>query len=102
MSHAILAVNLTDKNPNGNIVSPQSGCARLSSYGARAGAALNKLIPAPYQDKRIARLMGCSVRMAQYLRSGECWTVERLDKASASLPGFDALLLAQRSRPMAA
>lgn len=96
MIHRNVDVSISDDSPKGNVASPQSGCARLSSYGMRAGAALNKLIPVPYQDKRVARMMGCSVRLAQYLRRGECWTIERLNKASASLPGFDAMLLGER------
>lgn len=96
MAAVHLAVSVSDIDPKGNVASPQDGCRRLSSYGMRAASALNKLIPAPYQDKRVARLMGCSVRMAQYLRRGECWTIERLNKASAALPGFDAMLLGER------
>lgn len=91
-----LAASVSDNSPKGNVAAPQSCCALFPSYGVRAATALNKLIPSPYQDKRVARLMGCSVRMAQYLRRGECWTIERLNKASATLPGFDAMLLGER------
>lgn len=91
-----LVTTVSDNNPQRNVASPQSSCALFSSYGVRAAAALNKLIPSPYQDKRVARLMGCSVRMAQYLRRGECWTIERLNKASAALSGFDAMLIGER------
>jgi hypothetical protein len=55
------------------------------SLASRAGAALDAMIPDSNRDKIIARLFGVSVRMAQYLRCGKCWTVERLSTATEIL-----------------
>jgi hypothetical protein len=55
------------------------------SLASRAGAALDAMIPDANRDKIIARLFGVSVRMAQYLRCGKCWTVERLSTATEIL-----------------
>lgn len=69
--------------------------ARMSSdYGARAAAALNELLPGRHGDKTLARVFGCSLRLAQYLRRGQCWTADRLTQASREFGvAFDALLI---------
>ena len=64
--------------------------AMSSDYGARAALAINQLVPGPHRDKAVARLFGCSVRTAQYLRVGLFWTINRLNQASAVIPEFDA------------
>src|SRR5215469_678637 len=53
------------------------------SLAQKAGDALDQLIPDQNRDKHVARIFGVSVRMAQYLRCGKCWTVERLSVACA-------------------
>jgi hypothetical protein len=53
------------------------------NYALRAARALEELIPAANRDKAIAQVFNCSVRMAQYLRQGEKWTIERLNQARA-------------------
>jgi hypothetical protein len=59
----------------------------------RAGAALDRLYPGPHRDKLIARDFGVSVRMAQYLRTGQHWTIDHLAQASALLgAAFDRAL----------
>lgn len=54
----------------------------MSDYGARAAAALNEFLPGQHRDKTVARLFGVSLRLAQYLRAGQCWTTERFTQAS--------------------
>jgi hypothetical protein len=68
-------------------------------FARNAGAALELLVNGPHRDKLIARMFGVSIRMAQYLRAGKCWTVDRLSTASAVLgEEFDRLLM-QRILP---
>lgn len=59
----------------------------------RAGAALDGCYAGPHRDKRIARDLGVSVRMAQHLRAGQHWTIDRLAQASALIgAAFDRAL----------
>lgn len=61
----------------------------MGDYGVRAADAINHLVPGPNRDKAVARIFRCSVRMARYLRSGQFWSIDRLNQASAKVPGFD-------------
>jgi hypothetical protein len=61
-------------------------------FAQRAALALNSLVPGPHRDKSIARIFDCSVRLAQYLRAGQHWTIDRLNIASQRIIGFDAYL----------
>lgn len=59
--------------------------------GTRAAEALNRVLPPQNRDKKVATLFGVSLRMAQYLRVGQRWTIDRLNQASAELGlAFDA------------
>jgi hypothetical protein len=78
--------------PRGNDVAK-----RGTAFALNAGRAVNLLVSGPNRDKTIARMFGVSVRMAKYLRTGRCWTVERLQTASALLGReFDDLLVPLR------
>lgn len=69
------------------------GLRNMSQIGARAAVALDLCVPGPNRDKRVARLFRCSVRLAQYLRKGQCWTAARLSQASGVLGAdFDIAL----------
>lgn len=75
----------------------RSGYARILrnmswDYGIRAGLALDLVVPREHRDKRIARALNVSLRMAQYLRAGKHWTTDRLNQASVAFVGFDKLL----------
>lgn len=64
-----------------------------NTFALRAGSALDRLVSGPHRDKTIARMFGVSPRMAQYLRAGLHWTIERLDQASRQLGAdFDRIL----------
>jgi hypothetical protein len=71
-----------------------------TTFGKRAGAALDALIPEKNRDKVIARMFGVSPRMARYLRAGERWSVERLSLASAALGREFNELLIPRNEPL--
>jgi hypothetical protein len=63
-------------------------------FARAATTALNQIIEGPHADKRTARRLNCSVRMAKYLSAGKGWTVARLSFASAILGDeFDRLLM---------
>jgi hypothetical protein len=65
-----------------------------NTFAQAAAAAVNQIINGPHADKRTARRLNCSLRMAKYLRAGKGWTVERLSFASAILGDrFDRLLM---------
>ena len=65
-----------------------------NTFARAAAAAVNQIINGPHADKRTARRLNCSLRMAKYLRVGKGWTVERLSFASAILGDeFDRLLM---------
>lgn len=67
----------------------------MSDYGMRAASAVNLILPGRNRDKLLARMFGCSVRTAQYLRAGQFWTVDRLSQASRMLGvAFDRALYA--------
>jgi hypothetical protein len=74
--------------------------AAMSDFGIRAAVAIDSLLPGPHKDKRVARLFGVSVRLAQYLRQGKHWTVDRMSQASRLLGSdFDiALFHAEATR----
>lgn len=65
------------------------GNETASDYGVRAGQAIERLVPGPNRDKEIARIFKITDRMARFLRRGQFWTIERLNQASLSIPGFD-------------
>jgi len=65
--------------PEGKGIAPVT----TSDYGMRAAMALNHALPGEHRDKLVARMFGCSVRMAKYLRAGQYWTIDRLNQASA-------------------
>lgn len=70
---------------------PRSSSSSLRHM--RAAGAVNHLLPGRNRDKLLARMFGCSVRTAQYLRAGQFWTVERLSQASRVLGvAFDRAL----------
>jgi hypothetical protein len=72
-----------------------SSLAKLgTAFALNAGRAINQLVPAKDRDKTIAQMFGCSVRMAKYRRGGRCWTLDRLQTASALFgQDFDVLLI---------
>ncbi len=72
----------------------QDGLPPMSDCGVRAAAALNKMLPGPHADKRVARLFNVSLRMAKYLRAGRYWTAARLSQANEVLGDKFAQLLA--------
>lgn len=61
-------------------------------YGIRAARALDLSVPGPNRDKLIARAMNISTRTVQYLRSGQHWTTDHLNRASTAFKNFDAYL----------
>lgn len=63
-----------------------------SDYGIRAARALDLSTSGPHRDKIIARAMNISTRTVQYLRSGQHWTTDHLNRASAAFKNFDAYL----------
>ncbi len=63
-------------------------------FARAATAAVNQIINGQHADKRTARQLHCSLRLAKYLRAGKYWTLERLSIASAILGDeFDRLLM---------
>ncbi len=63
-------------------------------FARAATAAVNQIINGAHADKRTARHLHCSLRLAKYLRAGKYWTLERLSIASAMLGDeFDRLLM---------
>jgi uncharacterized protein (UPF0335 family) len=62
-------------------------------FALHAAAAVNQIISGQHADKRTARLLGCSLRTAKYLRAGKHWTAERLARASIALRQFDEIFL---------
>jgi hypothetical protein len=78
--------------PTGKNFADQGKPKMTADYGARAGMALDRLVPGPHRDKAVARLLGVSVRMAKYLRAGQHWTTDRLSQAGAVIEGFDAFI----------
>lgn len=72
----------------------RNGFAKMRNVIAdRAALALDRGYPGAHRDKRIARDFGISTRTAQYLRAGQCWTMERLAQASSILgSAFDRAL----------
>src|SRR5690348_9995631 len=75
--------------------SERHGIAKMRNVIAeRAALALDRCYPGAHRDKRIARDFSVSVRMAQHLRAGEHWTLDRLAQASAIFgAAFDAALV---------
>jgi len=78
--------------PEGNNFAQKGNRKMTSDYGQRAALAVNRLVPGPHRDKAIARKLGCSVRFAKYLRAGQHWTIDWLNRASSTIQGFDAYL----------
>lgn len=76
--------------PSGKDISKSGNMS--ADYGVRAGVALDRLVPGPHRDKRIARMFGVSPRMARHLRCGQHWTIDRLSQASAMIQGFDSFI----------
>ena len=71
----------------------QGGSGKVSAdYGQRAAYALDRCVPGPHRDKKVAGIFGVSVRMAKYLRQGHFWTTDRLTQASRALQNFDAYI----------
>lgn len=70
----------------------KDGNRTMSDYGARAGLALDRLVPGPNRDKAVERIFNCSPRMARYLRKGLFWTTDRLTQASRAIENFDAYI----------
>lgn len=77
---------------------PTSNCGSDNEFAKRAALALNFLVSGPHRDKRIARIFGCSTRMARYLCDGRHWSLGRLNQASQKLPEFETYL----ANPLAA
>jgi hypothetical protein len=53
--------------------------------GIKYGQALDRLFPGRDRDKRIAQMFGISARMANHLRAGNHWTLDRLAQATELL-----------------
>lgn len=79
-------------DPRGSAASQKGNHKMTADYGQRAAIALDRCIPGPHRDKEVARLFGCSVRFAKYLRRGQHWTADRLTQASRALKSFDEYL----------
>src|SRR4051812_12077513 len=76
-----------------DIAKARNMTAQAASYERRAAGAIRQLVAGPSADKLTARAFGCSVRMAQHLRAGQHWTIQRLSQASAVFGAtFDVLL----------
>lgn len=76
----------------GNEIAQKGNGTMPSDYGMRAAIAIDRLVLGPHRDKTVARLFGVSVRMAKYLRAGQHWTIDRLNRASETIKGFDSYL----------
>jgi hypothetical protein len=80
-------------DPGRNDVAEKRNMISPTVYEHRAALALRSLITGPNADKLTARALNCSVRMAQHLRNGRHWTIQRLTQASAVLGvAFDTAL----------
>jgi len=67
--------------------------AGRSEIAARATWFLTTAVAGRHADKRTAQHFGVSVRMAQLLRAGQGWTLERLEQARRSFgPSFDQMV----------
>jgi len=69
-----------------------------NDFARNAGFALDFLVAQRIaernRDKAVARMFGCSMRTAKYLREGKHWTIDRLRMASSLLGrDFDILVI---------
>ena len=80
--------------PERNNTAAKRSVTAHTIYERRAADAIRHLIRGPHADKLTARAFDCSVRMAQNLRAGKHWTIQRLTQASSILgTPFDTALL---------